>query len=82
MTMLTKIARWFVNYYKSFECKTLGSVSRCEIYKLPAKVGATIEIRTRLWNSTLAEDYLDIDVVEIYSKARVVVDADISQVIF
>lgn len=53
---------------------------RCEIYKLPAKVGATIEIRTRLWNSTLAEDYLDVDVVEIFSKARVVIDADISQV--
>ena len=53
---------------------------RCEIYKLPAKVPATIEIRSRLWNSTLAEDYLNVDLVEIYSKARVVVDTDISQV--
>ncbi len=58
----------------------IGINFRCEIYKLPAKVGATIEIRTRLWNSTLAEDYRDVDLVEIYSKARVVVDADISQV--
>ena len=60
---------------------------------------ATIEIRSRLWNSTLAEDYngfdkssafyfglgsnsgddLHVDFVEIFSKAAVIVDSDISQ---
>ena len=52
----------------------------CQIYNLPAKVPSTIEIRSRLWNSTLVEDYLeDIARVEIYSKAKVTLDKDITQ---
>jgi integrin alpha 7 len=52
----------------------------CQIYNLPAKVPATIEIKSRLWNSTLVEDYLDnIARVEIYSKAKVTVDKDVTQ---
>ena len=52
----------------------------CQIYNLPAKVPSTIEIKSRLWNSTLVEDYLDdIARVEIYSKAKVTVDKDVTQ---
>ena len=51
----------------------------CQIYNLPAKMPATIEIRSRVWNSTLAEDYADVDFVEIFAKAKVVVDPDITQ---
>lgn len=40
---------------------------------------AIIEVRARLWNATLAEDYLGVDYAEIYAKARLEVDPDISQ---
>lgn len=52
---------------------------KCEVYNLPAKVPATIEVRARLWNSTLMEDYSSVDVVEIFTKATIMVDGDISQ---
>ncbi|XP_059094879.1 integrin alpha-PS1-like isoform X2 [Tigriopus californicus] len=51
----------------------------CQIYNMPAGVPATIEVRSRLWNSTLVEDYSGIDQVEIFSKAKVTVDPDITQ---
>ena len=39
-----------------------------------------LESKSRLWNSTLVEDYLDdIARVEIYSKAKVTVDKDVTQ---
>ena len=48
---------------------------------MPANLTAIIEVRSRLWNSTLADDYnIDyVDEVEIYSKASVIVDRDIMQ---
>ena len=53
---------------------------RCDLYNLPVRVAATIEIRARLWNSTLMEDYPSgIDFVEIFTKAEVKLDGDISQ---
>ena len=51
----------------------------CQIYNLRSKGSVRIDIRSRLWNSTLVEDYSDIDKVEIYSQAEVHVDPDISQ---
>ena len=30
---------------------------RCDVYNLPVQVPATVEVRARLWNSTLLEDY-------------------------
>ena len=54
----------------------------CSLYDVPADLVATIEVRSRLWNSTLAEDYGlgYVDEVQIYSKASVIVDRDIIQV--
>ena len=53
---------------------------RCDVYNLPVRVPATVEIRARLWNSTLMEDYgSGIDFVEIFAKAEVKLDGDISQ---
>ena len=46
----------------------------CRIYNLKANNSFTIEIKSRLWNATLVEDYSNIDRVEILSKARVIVD--------
>ena len=53
----------------------------CSLYDVPADLVATIEVRSRLWNSTLAEDYGlgYVDEVEIYSKASVIVSRDIIQ---
>ena len=53
----------------------------CMLYDVPADLVATIEVRSRLWNSTLAEDYYHgyVDEVEIYSKASVIVNQDIIQ---
>ena len=53
---------------------------RCDVYNLPVRVSATIEVRARLWNSTLMEDYgSGIDFVEIFTKAEIKLDGDISQ---
>ena len=54
----------------------------CSLYDVPADLVATIEVRSRLWNSTLAEDYGlgYVDEVQIYSKASVIVDRDVIQV--
>jgi len=52
----------------------------CDVYNLPVQVSATIEVRSRLWNGTLMEDYgSGIDLVEIYTKADIKLDGDISQ---
>ena len=55
---------------------------RCDVYNLPVQVSATIEVRSRLWNGTLMEDYgSGIDLVEIFTKAEIKLDGDISQYI-
>ena len=46
----------------------------CQVYNLKANNSFTIEVKSRLWNATLLEDYSNIDRVEIYSRAAVVVD--------
>ena len=46
----------------------------CQVYNLKANNSFTIEIRSRLWNATLVEDYSNIDRVEILSKASVIID--------
>ena len=55
---------------------------QCDVYNLPVQVSATIEVRSRLWNGTLMEDYgTSIDLVEIFTKAEIKLDSDISQYI-
>ena len=39
-----------------------------------ANASFTVEVKARLWNSTLVEDYTSVDRVEIVSKASVIVD--------
>ena len=51
----------------------------CQIFALQAKASASIEVRARLWNSTLAEDYNDVDKVEVFAKAKVKVDDVVTQ---
>ena len=53
----------------------------CELYSIQANYTAVIEVRSRLWNSTLADDYSSeyVDEVEIYSKAHVMLNMDIMQ---
>ena len=53
----------------------------CELYSIQANYTAVIEVRSRLWNSTLADDYNSeyVDEVEIYSKAHVLLNMDITQ---
>ena len=51
----------------------------CQMYALSAGDSATIEIRSRVWNSTLVEDYSNVDSVEIFAKAKVSVDQAITQ---
>ena len=46
----------------------------CQVYNLRANNSFTIEVRARLWNATLVEDYGNIDRVEILSKASVIID--------
>lgn len=46
----------------------------CQIYDLRSDRSVKIEIWSRLWNSTLVEDYSEVDRVEIYSRAQVIVD--------
>ena len=53
---------------------------RCDVYNLPVQVPATVEVRARLWNSTLLEDYQSsVDLVEIFTKAEIKLDGDVSQ---
>ena len=52
---------------------------RCDVYNLPVQVPATVEVRARLWNSTLLEDYRTVDLVEIFTKAEIKMDGDVSQ---
>ena len=51
----------------------------CQVYNLPARDSVTVEIKARLWNSTLVEDYSDVDRVEIYSKSTVIIDSVYTQ---
>ena len=51
----------------------------CQVYNLPARDSVTVEIKARLWNSTLVEDYSNVDRVEIYSKASVIIDSVYTQ---
>ena len=51
----------------------------CQVYNLAARDSITLEIRSRLWNSTLVEDYSNIDKVEIFSKASVIIDSVYTQ---
>ena len=46
----------------------------CQVYNLKANNSFTIEVKSRLWNATLVEDYSNIDRVEILSKASVIID--------
>ena len=51
----------------------------CQVYNLPARDSVTVDIRSRLWNSTLVEDYSHVDRVEIFSKASVIIDSVYTQ---
>ena len=51
----------------------------CQVYNLAARDSITLEIRSRLWNSTLVEDYSNIDKVEIFSKSSVIIDSVYTQ---
>ena len=44
------------------------------MYGVRANTSFTVEVKSRLWNSTLVEDYASVDRVEIVSKASVIVD--------
>ncbi|XP_049862798.1 integrin alpha-PS1 isoform X1 [Schistocerca gregaria] len=44
---------------------------RCSVRNLQMKQEAVIKIRSRLWNSTLVEDYPKVDSVRIRSRARI-----------
>merc|ERR1712240_956335 len=46
----------------------------CQVYGVRANTSFTVEVKSRLWNSTLVEDYASVDRVEIVSKASVIVD--------
>ena len=46
----------------------------CQVYNLKANNSFTIEVKSRLWNATLLEDYSNIDRVEIFSRAAVIID--------
>lgn len=43
----------------------------CRIYNMPTKSEAYIQIKSRLWNSTLSGDYPAVDYVQIVSRASV-----------
>lgn len=45
----------------------------CHFPKFPKKRAATITIKSRLWNSTLVEDYSQVDWVRIVSYAGVMI---------
>ena len=46
----------------------------CQVYGVRADTSFTIEVRARLWNATLVEDYPAVDRVEVVSKASVIID--------
>ena len=52
------------------KCVTLT----CQVYNLRANTSVIVEVKARLWNSTLQEDYQHVDRVEVVSKASVIVD--------
>ncbi|KAK8740447.1 hypothetical protein OTU49_002915 [Cherax quadricarinatus] len=52
-------------------------VFRCNIRNLGAKQSASIRIKSRLWNSTLVEDYPRVSYVSIKSKASLILPEDI-----
>ena len=45
-----------------------------QVYGVRANASFTVEVKARLWNSTLVEDYTSVDRVEVVSKASVIVD--------
>ncbi|KAK7872445.1 hypothetical protein R5R35_014243 [Gryllus longicercus] len=45
-------------------------VFRCRLYELGARKEATVTVTSRLWNSTLVDDYPRVDAVHITSHAR------------
>lgn len=45
----------------------------CKIYNMPQKSEAYIQIKSRLWNSTLSGDYPAVDMVQIMSRASVMI---------
>jgi hypothetical protein len=52
----------------------------CQVYNLRANTSFIIEVKSRLWNATLVEDYgTGVDRVEVVSKASVLVPADYTQ---
>ena len=52
----------------------------CQVYNLQARDSVIIEVKSRLWNSTLLEDYgRSVDKVEIVSKASVIIDSVYTQ---
>lgn len=53
----------------SAKCVTIN----CHFPKFPKKRAATITIKSRLWNSTLVEDYSQVDWVRIVSYAGVTI---------
>ncbi|XP_064116028.1 LOW QUALITY PROTEIN: integrin alpha-PS1-like [Macrobrachium nipponense] len=50
---------------------------RCNIRNLGARQAASIRIKSRLWNSTLVEDYPRVSYVSIKSKASLILPEDI-----
>ena len=46
----------------------------CQVYNLRANASFTIEVRARLWNATLVEDYSDVARVLVVSRATVLLD--------
>lgn len=54
---------------------------RCDFQNIEKGYEATINIKSRLWNSTLIEDYNQVDYVQIYSHAQIIlpVDTEIEQ---
>ncbi|XP_045602877.2 uncharacterized protein [Procambarus clarkii] len=54
-------------------------VFRCNIRNLGAKQSASIRIKSRLWNSTLVEDYPRVSYVSIKSKASLILPKDIRE---
>lgn len=56
----------------------------CDFQNVGKGFEATIQIKSRLWNSTLIEDYNQVDYVKIYSRARIVIpdEAKIEQNVY
>ncbi|XP_042879254.1 integrin alpha-PS1-like, partial [Penaeus japonicus] len=54
-------------------------VFHCTIRNLGAKQAASIRIKSRLWNSTLVEDYPRVSYVSIKSKASLILPEDIRE---